>query len=82
MANRELLARALSELGFEVLPSQANFVFARHSTRPGAQLAAQLRERGVLVRHFQKPRIENFLRITVGTEEQCGRLIALLRDLI
>jgi histidinol-phosphate aminotransferase len=81
-ANRELLARALSELGFEVLPSQANFVFARHSTRPGAQLAAQLRERGVLVRHFQKPRIENFLRITVGTEEQCGRLIALLRDLI
>jgi len=82
MANRELLARALSELGFEVLPSQANFVFARHSTRAGAQLAAQLRERGVLVRHFQKPRIENFLRITVGTEEQCGRLIALLRDLI
>jgi histidinol-phosphate aminotransferase len=81
-ANRELLARALSELGFEVLPSQANFVFARHSTRAGGQLAGQLRERGVLVRHFQKPRIENFLRITVGTEEQCGRLIALLRDLI
>ena len=82
MASRELLARALSELGFEVLPSQANFVFARHPARRGAELAAQLRERGVLVRHFQKPRIEDFLRITVGTDEQCGRLIALLRDLL
>jgi histidinol-phosphate aminotransferase len=82
VASRASLARGLSELGFEVLPSVANFVFARHSSRGGARLAAQLRERGVLVRHFQKPRIEDFLRITVGTEEQCGRLIALLRSLI
>jgi histidinol-phosphate aminotransferase len=82
MATRELLARALSELGFEVLPSQANFVFARHASRRGAELAAELRQRGVLVRHFQKPRIEDFLRITVGTDEQCGRLIALLRELV
>jgi histidinol-phosphate aminotransferase len=82
IANREALVRGLSALGFEVLPSVANFVFARHRSRGGAQLAAELRERGVLVRHFQKPRIEDFLRITVGTEEQCSRLIALLRDLI
>jgi histidinol-phosphate aminotransferase len=82
MASRETLVRALAELGFEVLPSQANFVFARHPARRGAELAAALRQRGVLVRHFQKPRIEDFLRITVGTEEQCGRLTALLRDLI
>jgi histidinol-phosphate aminotransferase len=82
MANRQSLVRALSELGFEVLPSAANFVFARHRNHRGADLAARLRQRGVLVRHFQKPRIEDFLRITVGTEEQCGRLIALLRDLI
>jgi histidinol-phosphate aminotransferase len=82
IASRESLVRGLSEVGFEVLPSVANFVFARHSSRGGARLAAQLRERGVLVRHFQKPRIEDFLRITVGTEEQCGRLIALLRSLI
>ena len=47
----------------------ANFVFARHRSRSGAHLAAQLREHGVLVRHFQKPRIEDFLRITV--EGQC-----------
>jgi histidinol-phosphate aminotransferase len=62
MASRESLAHALSGLGFEVLPSMANFVFARHVSRGGAELAAGLRERGVLVRHFQKPRIENFLR--------------------
>src|SRR3954449_10728657 len=82
MASRQSLAGALSELGFEVLPSMSNFVFARHRSHRGADLAAQLRQRGVLVRHFQKPRIEEFLRITVGTEEQCGRLVTLLRGLI
>jgi histidinol-phosphate aminotransferase len=82
MANRESLVHGLSGLGFEVLPSVANFVFARHPGRRGAQLAAQLRERGVLVRHFQKPRIEDFLRITVGTEDQCSRLIVVARSLI
>jgi histidinol-phosphate aminotransferase len=82
IAGREMLVRALSELDFEVLPSLANFVFARHRSRSGSYLAAQLRDLGVLVRHFQKPRIENFLRITVGTEEQCNHLIAQLRSLI
>jgi histidinol-phosphate aminotransferase len=82
IAEREALVRELSQLGFEVLPSQANFVFARHPSHRGAKLAAELRQRGVLVRHFQKPRIEDFLRITIGTEEQCGRLIALLRELV
>jgi histidinol-phosphate aminotransferase len=82
IANRESLGRALTDLGFEVIPSVANFVFARHPSRRGADLAAELRERGVLVRHFKKPRIEDFLRITVGTEEQCSRLIAVLRGLI
>ena len=82
IANRESLARALSGLGFEVLPSMANFVFARHPSRGGADLAAELRERGVLVRHFRKPRIEDFLRVTVGTEEQCNRLVDVTRSLI
>lgn len=65
-----------------MLPSQANFVFARHGAHRGADLAAKLRERAILVRHFQKPRIEDFLRITVGTDEECGRLIELLRDMV
>ncbi|OAF18575.1 histidinol-phosphate transaminase [Bradyrhizobium neotropicale] len=82
IASREALTRDLRQLGFEVLPSLANFVFARHRSQSGADLAAALRQRGVLVRHFKKPRIEDFLRITVGTEEQCGRLIEVLRDLI
>jgi histidinol-phosphate aminotransferase len=82
MANRETMTRELARLGFEVLPSQANFVFARHRSQGGADLAAALRQRSVLVRHFRKPRIENFLRITVGTQEECGRLIAELRGLV
>ncbi|MBB4369735.1 histidinol-phosphate aminotransferase [Bradyrhizobium sp. cir1] len=82
IASRDVLTRDLGQLGFEVLPSLANFAFARHRSRSGADLAAALRQRGVLVRHFRKPRIEDFLRITVGTNEQCGRLIEVLRGLI
>src|SRR6478752_3596842 len=82
MASRESLVQALSALGFEVLPSVANFVFARHRSYSGAELAAKLRQRGVLVRHFRKPRIEDFLRITVGTEDQCSSLITAVRSLI
>jgi histidinol-phosphate aminotransferase len=82
MASREALSRALSELGFEVLPSLANFVFARHARRGAAQLASELRERGVLVRYFSAPRTADFLRITVGTDEQCRRLIELTRSLV
>jgi histidinol-phosphate aminotransferase len=82
IASRETLARDLGQLGFEVLPSLANFVFARHRSRSGADLAAALRQRGVLVRHFGKPRIEDFLRVTVGTEAECARLVEVLRGLI
>ncbi len=82
IAGRDALVRGLSELGFDVLPSLANFVFARHPGHGGADLAARFREHGVLVRHFQKPRIADYLRITVGTEDQCRRLIALARGLI
>jgi histidinol-phosphate aminotransferase len=82
IASREMLARNLSELGFDVLPSQANFVFARHRSRSGRELAARLREHGILVRHFQKPRVEDFLRITVGTDEQCGHLVEVAGSLV
>ena len=82
IASRDLLVRGLTDLGFEVLPSHANFLFARHPGHSGAELFAGLRERGVLVRHFQKPRIKDFLRITVGTEEECSRLIELARELV
>ena len=71
------------DLGFEVLPSQANFVFARHPACDAAELAAALRERAVLVRHFKQPRISQHLRISIGTREQfCSALVAALTAIL
>ncbi len=82
IALRESLTRELENLGLEVLPSAANFVFARHPDHAGAALAQALRERAILVRHFAKPRINDFLRITVGTQTQCEALIDGLRAIL
>jgi len=79
---REGLSLQLEDLGFEVLPSQANFVFARHPRRDAAELAALLRERAVLVRHFKQPRIAQYLRISIGTREQCGVLVQRLQEIL
>ena len=81
MESRERLAADLRGLGFQVLPSHANFLFVRHPARSGAELQQSLRERGILVRHFQLPRIEQFLRISIGTAEECRALVAALREL-
>lgn len=75
MDTRHHLSRALTERGFEVLPSAGNFVFARHPQHDAAKLAQSLREHAILVRHFNQPRIEQFLRITVGTDDQCEALL-------
>jgi histidinol-phosphate aminotransferase len=83
MATRERLVADMAQMGFEVLPSAANFVFARHPRKDGAELAQALRERSIIVRHFKKPaRIAPFLRITVGTDEQCQALVAALKQLL
>ena len=79
---REITAGKLKKLGFTVLPSQANFLFAAHERVPGAELFQALREKGVLVRYFNKPRIQNFLRITVGTPEEMDALIAALTEIL
>ena len=81
-ASREKLTAGMQELGFEVLPSTANFVFARHPRHDAAQLAASLRAQAILVRHFAKPRIDQFLRITVGTDAECDRLLTVLHNLL
>jgi histidinol-phosphate aminotransferase len=79
--SRGVLVAGLEQLGFEVLPSAANFVFTRHPAHAGAELAAMLRERGIVVRHFSRPaRIAPWLRITVGTDAQCGLLLDALRE--
>jgi len=80
--SREALVGQLLERGFEVLPSAANFIFARHVQKGGAALAAGLREHGVIVRHFSRPeRIADFLRITIGTPTQNQALITALDTL-
>jgi histidinol-phosphate aminotransferase len=65
-----------------MLPSAANFVFARHPKHEGGALAAALRERAVIVRHFSAPRISDYLRITVGTDEQIDRLLSELSEIL
>ncbi len=82
IASREALTAELGALGFEVLPSAANFVFARHPGRDAAQLAAALRERSIIVRHFKAARIDQFLRITVGTDAQCVQLVEALQEIL
>ena len=76
--SREAVVAAMQGLGFEVLPSAANFIFARHPQRDAAAIAASLREQGVIVRHFKQRRIEQFLRITIGTPEQNQALLEAL----
>lgn len=82
IASRTRLTGELQELGFEVLPSAANFIFARHSGRDAAELAAQLRERSIIVRHFKQPRIDQFLRITIGTDRECAALTSALHEIL
>ena len=82
VGERDWVTGKLETLGFEVLPSKANFVFARHPDHSGESLARGLREQGVIVRHFNKPRIDQFLRITTGTADQNKRLIQSLETLI
>jgi len=79
---RTTLTAGLAALGFEVLPSAANFVFARQPLHDAAELALQLRHRSIIVRHFKLPRIDQYLRITVGTDEQCAALISALREIL
>jgi histidinol-phosphate aminotransferase len=67
-------------LGFDVLPSHTNFVFASHPKVAGAELMQYLRDNRILVRHFTKPGIDNHLRITIGTETQMQALIDCLRN--
>ncbi|WP_101047712.1 histidinol-phosphate transaminase [Macromonas nakdongensis] len=82
VATRERLVADMAALGFEVLPSAANFIFARHPAHDGAALTAALRQRAIIVRHFKQPRIDQFLRITVGTDAQCDALVAALREIL
>ena len=82
MENRAYTAAELEKLGFRVLPSCANFIFAVSDRIDGGELYRKLKERGVLIRHFDKPAISAYNRITIGTREQMDILLANIRDIL
>jgi histidinol-phosphate aminotransferase len=79
---RGRLVKDLGALGFDVLPSAANFVFTRHPGKDAGELARRLRELSIIVRHFKQPRIDQFLRITIGTDEECRALVDALKHIL
>ncbi len=83
ISTRSVLVSDLQALGFQVLPSGANFIFAKHSQREGSELAAKLREKNIVIRHFKRPqRISNYLRITIGTDTQSRQLVIALTEIL
>lgn len=79
---RAYTTQALEDMGFTVIPSQANFVFAAHPKADGEALYLQLKKRGILVRHFSDPRIQNYNRITIGSQSQMELLVKTLQDIL
>lgn len=82
VSGREYTRTALEGMGFEVLPSSANFLFIRHPALPGRLYNDKLRERNILVRRFDKPRISEFNRVTIGDREQMDKLLAATKDIL
>ena len=80
--NRAFAVSELKKLGFEMTDSRANFIFARHPAADGGELYRKLKEMGILVRHFDKPRIKDYNRITVGTREEMQALLDALRQIL
>jgi len=81
-ASRERAAEQLRAIGFTVLPSKSNFIFAKAPGLDGGELYRQLKSRGVLVRHFTAPRIRDYIRITIGTDEQMDALIRTVKTIL
>lgn len=79
--NREYTVSELTKLGFTVLPSKANFVFAAPPSKDGGELYRELKRRGILVRYFDKPRLSEFVRITIGSRRQMEALIKTLKEM-
>ena len=81
MEDRAFITEGLKALGFRVYPSKTNFVFATHPQKQAKQLFLALRERGILVRYFNLPRIDNCLRISIGTHEEMVSLLEAMTEL-
>ena len=79
VATRERIKPLLTELGFEFEDSRTNFIFAKHKERHGKDIFDYLRQNGIIVRRFDRPRIDEYLRISIGTDEEMDRFIEVLR---
>lgn len=82
MENRAWTAQQLKNLGFTLTDSKTNFLFARHPAVSGKELYTKLRERGILVRHFDTPRLTDFIRVTVGSQEQMEAFMAAVEEIL
>ena len=82
MKTREETVRKLEELDFKVLKSQANFIFIKHNHAKGQYLYEELKNNGILVRHFNRDRIEDYLRVTIGTDQEMDVLIEKLKYIL
>ncbi len=80
--NRKYTADELTTLGFCVLPSSANFLFAKSDAIDGKTLYEKLKEKGVLIRHFEKPRIKDYIRITIGSEAEMKLFISKVKEIL
>lgn len=82
VATRERVAEEMKKIGFDVKESQTNFIFASHNTVPAKQIFEQLKEKNIYVRYFNKPRIDDYLRITVGTDGQMDEFLEAVREIV
>ncbi len=80
IATRTELVSQLTEMGFEIVPSSANFVLIRHRQHDAREMQTYLRQHAIIVRHFSQARIDQYLRVTIGTDAQCGQLVLALRN--
>ena len=80
-ATRDRTAEKMREMGFNVLDSETNFLFAQHEKFSAKEIFTYLRENGIFVRYFNKPRIDNFLRITIGTDEEMDLMLEKLSEI-
>ena len=82
MATRERVKPLFAELGFTFGDSMSNFLFVKHDHVPAKEIFTGLRENNIFVRYFNKPRIDQYLRITIGTDREMDILLAFLRDML
>ena len=82
VATRERMKGELKKLGFSFADSKTNFIFAKHESRKAEEIFEALRAEGIFVRYFKKPRIDNYLRISMGTDEQMDRLVNFLKGFL